>query len=221
MKPKTKCYISLILEVLILLAQIFFLYIYSYKDLNRKEYIKFMKEIKSFIDINKLDPNYMEKFEKVFGDLWRQFIKINSKTLIGLLVAHINFLVGTFLIVGVIINSCSICRNRIEKVSLVFFSISSIIAFIELVYSIFGEKTSLDLSEDDLKKFEPIKKLIEDNLNDIKKEVLTLRICLIIVVTTSVIQLLLSLLIKNNVRVSSITQTLNSENNEILTNENE
>ena len=221
MKPKTKCYISLILSVLILLPQIFCLYMYSYKELNRKNYKEFMKEIKSFIDINKLDPNYMKKFEKVFGDGWRQFIDLNAKFFIDLLLVPINFCVGIILIVGVIINSCSIGRNRIEIASLVFFSISSIVIFIELIYSIFGEKTSLDLSEDDLKKFEPKKKLIEDNLNEVKSIVLTLRICLIIVITTSVIQILLSLFIKNNVRVSSITQTLNSENNEILINENE
>jgi len=103
----------------------------------------------------------------------------------------------------------------------IFVLISSVVTIIEFIYSIFGEETILDLSEDDLKKFEPKKKLIEDNLNEVKSTVLALRICLVIVIPTSVIHLLLSLFIKCNVRVSSITQTLNSENNEILTNENE
>jgi len=225
MKQKTKCYFSIFSEVLILLLQIFCLFMYTQIYGNRKNYTKFMKEIKSFIDINKLDPNYMKKFEKVFGDEWKEFIQIGSNFVKFMYMTFFNFLVGIILIVGVIVNSCSICdkrsRNRIGIGPLVLFSISSIVTSIELIYSIFGEKTSLDLSEDDLKKFEPKKKLIEDNLNEVKSTVLSLRIYLVIVVATSGIQLLLTIFIKSNVRVSSITQTLNSENNEILTNENE
>ena len=217
MKQKTKCYISLILEILILLSQIFFLFMYSYKDLNRKDYIEFMREINYFIYSRKLDPNYMKKFEKVFGDNWdhNKLIKFNMP-IMGWFTAFFNFCVGGTLISGVMVNFFSVCENKVEIASFVLFSISSIVIFIELIYSIFGEKTNLDLSEDDLKKFEPIKKLIEENLNDVKKTVLALRICLVIVITFSVIQILLTLFIKNKVRVSSITQTLNSENNEIL-----
>jgi len=120
MKQKTKCYISLILEILILLPQIFCLFMYSYKDLNRKDYIEFMKEINNFIDSNKLDPNYMKKFEKVFGSEWKYYIKFNLP-IMGWFMAFCNYCVGGALISGIIINFFSVCKNRVEICSLFLF----------------------------------------------------------------------------------------------------
>ena len=207
MEKKKKSYIPLILELLILLVQIFFLYKYIYKYATRNDYQKFMREINSFIQYKKLDPNYMKKFEEVFGKDWNMLIS-NYSAQSFYLVTPINIQVGICLILGVIIDFLSVCKNNSKIVPLFLFSCSSIVILIELAISIFGEKTKLDLSEDELKNFDYNLNLIQENLDDLKRTVFTLRIYLVILIATSIIQFLLSLFIRNNIKASS---TLNND----------
>ena len=173
MKKKTKCYISLILEVLILLVQIFFDCIYTYKNGFRKDYSGFMNEVNRFIDFEKF-PNYKKKFEKVFGDDWNEFFSFNP--IIRVFISSVIFLsLGLSFFGGVIINFFSVCKNRTINVSLLLFLFCSIDILGLIAYSIFGEKTDLDLSEEDLKKFKSILELINKNLNEVKRTVSDIR----------------------------------------------
>ena len=80
------------------------------------------------------------------------------------------------------------------------------VALLELSNYLFSSKSSLDLSKDDLEKFQKIINLIEEKLNEVKRRILILTIYSAILVISPILHFLFSYLIKKNVNAPAPVQ---------------
>ena len=140
---------------------------------------------------------YKDKFESVFGHYWDNAATGIGLGFFGLTIIH--FIVGFETFIGLFINAISICKNSKYSCHFFFFVYPLMVALLELSNYLFSSKSSLDLSKDDLEKFQKIINLIEEKLNEVKRRILILTIYSAILVISPILHFLFSYLIKKNV----------------------
>ena len=215
----------IILQLLIYIIKVIILIEYYRKFRTRFKYKKFIDSLKEYIKKNNLNINYIEKFEKVFFHYDNGVLEKNFNFLIIIL---IEAFIIVFSLVGIIINIMAIYYNRkMVFISYCFFSIIFFIEIYAIYFSLFIEKDSLDLTDNEINEFGEFKKEIETEIYSVYIRILFLRIYSFVLLICSLGNIFLSFILFCNIKNEEKTEIIENKGNnqlkielELINNEN-
>lgn len=176
--------ILLIIELIFLVSQIYICFDFQNENNTRYDYSDFMKEVGIIIYRKQIDSKIEDKFKAVFNINWGNEAKFSFFT------TKYQIILGIFSIIGVILDTVFLYKNKKQYISIIFFSFVLMVGTIHLVNTIYYENTTdLNLSDEELDKFSEIRESIDKNLSSVRKRVLLLRVYSILIIFISCYQL--------------------------------
>ena len=150
------------------------------------------KNIKNYINENHLNV-YIFEIEKVFGEYDEHNVVVHFFDCFIIFIIQV--FIGLLSSGEILLNIISLYSNKKIFVQILLFIGTIVIGYYEFYNAIFEVKTDLNLTDSELEKFKEIRAVIESKLLTVKIRVFFLRICPVVLIITSIINIVLNVYI--------------------------
>ena len=150
------------------------------------------KNIKNYINENHLNV-YIFEIERVFGEYDVHNVVVHFFDCFIIFIIQV--FIGLLSSGEILLNIISLYSNKKIFVQILLFIGTIVIGYYEFYNAIFEVKTDLNLTDSELEKFKEMRAVIESKLLTVKIRVFFLRICPVVLIITSIINIVLNVYI--------------------------